>query len=939
MENKSAIEQMKEYIRESRRKGLGLFKFLPSDEGDLRYELDEVCIDVIGDPKFTEKDGNVVKFPPFVSWVEFGAWNYSDLLEDCKVYIPKGCKIEFYRNRKECPSEKYFGQWIREIIVDEDHEMYSCEDGVLFNKDKTILLSYPSYKRNKEYRIPDSVVQIEKGAFFEPGHLEELYISKHVIDIGKCQFYSWLAVEVDSENTRYKSIGGSLYSKDGKIAYHLSDDGVYGNEKIKIEQGTFVVKNVSLRGGFYEVYVPDTLKLTEGIISAIDNVKGGFRKIKVPFELKKFFEKYENKYEVIYYYRVKEMKEYMAKCKENSREFFEFSYNEDDDSVCIDKIKEVDYDEDGHPIVKIPSFVCDIKANPNCDINKNCIFYISKGSTISHDCINCDGYYDEDYYFNTYIRDQYEFMDDIDCDVEREYYHIFPDYKDYASWAKVACRIVVEEEHENYLSEDGVLFDKDKTTLLAYPGYKTEEEYVIPDSVFIIDSDSFPKNSFLKTLFISKNVIQIKNTSFDSKVKIEVDPENTRYKSVNGSLYSKDGKTVYHLYDDGSSKFQIEEGTVLVKPLRMQGMFKELSLPNTLEPFGRTVNALNRVLSYFGKVNVPEKIDGLFYRVFGEDDLFEDDDFESYDRESNLDILEENTDDNESKVNKKKTAVEKCNEYKSKSLMLNFIHLEFEVDKEMDYVKVVDIIEPKAYTKKGNPVVVIPEFVSEFSLNYNGKWKDFQNIKISIPKGCSISTAMCRYMIDYTYEINIAKDHEKYSSEDGVLFNKNKTKLIGYPSYKIIEEYRIPNSVIRIEKDAFWRYKSSKLFISKNVIQIEGIDSYLPIFDCKTKIEVDPENTRYKSVNGSLYSKDGKIVYHLYDDGSGEVNIEEGTIFVSFCGKIENLEELYLPDSLKVNDKLEELLKKAEWETCIKVSERLKSFMAKYEDKCRIIYY
>jgi hypothetical protein len=52
-------------------------------------------------------------------------------------------------------------------------------------------------------------------------------------------------------------------------------------------------------------------------------------------------------------------------------------------------------------------------------------------------------------------------------------------------------------------------------------------------------------------------------------------------------------------------------------------------------------------------------------------------------------------------------------------------------------------------------------------------------------------------------EINVAPENVKYSSLDGVLFNKEQTTLIKYPIGNPAEIYTIPDSVIRIEDYAF----------------------------------------------------------------------------------------------------------------------------------------
>ena len=51
--------------------------------------------------------------------------------------------------------------------------------------------------------------------------------------------------------------------------------------------------------------------------------------------------------------------------------------------------------------------------------------------------------------------------------------------------------------------------------------------------------------------------------------------------------------------------------------------------------------------------------------------------------------------------------------------------------------------------------------------------------------------------------INVALDHPEFSSEAGVLFNKNKTTLIQYPAGKTESSYKVPNSVTTIGHVAF----------------------------------------------------------------------------------------------------------------------------------------
>ena len=54
---------------------------------------------------------------------------------------------------------------LTEISVAEDNTVYTSENGVLFDKAKTALLTYPAGKPKAEYVIPDSVTRIGTYAF------------------------------------------------------------------------------------------------------------------------------------------------------------------------------------------------------------------------------------------------------------------------------------------------------------------------------------------------------------------------------------------------------------------------------------------------------------------------------------------------------------------------------------------------------------------------------------------------------------------------------------------------------------------------------------------------------------------------------------------------------------------------------------------------------
>lgn len=77
-------------------------------------------------------------------------------------------------------------------------------------------------------------------------------------------------------------------------------------------------------------------------------------------------------------------------------------------------------------------------------------------------------------------------------------------------------RIYVDEENNNFLSEDGVLYNKSKTEIIKYPSAKDSTEFIIPDGIVRIGEASFENCENLASVLIPVGVTFIDDYAFNN---------------------------------------------------------------------------------------------------------------------------------------------------------------------------------------------------------------------------------------------------------------------------------------------------------------------------------------------------------------------------------------------------------------------------------------
>lgn len=173
---------------------------------------------------------------------------------------------------------------------------------------------------------------------------------------------------------------------------------------------------------------------------------------------------------------------------------------------------------------------------------------------------------------------------------------------------------------------------------------------------------------------------------------------------------------------------------------------------------------------------------------------------------------------------------------------------------------------------------------------------------ISIPASVSSIGSTAFHWNYNLISFTVDERNSVYSSENGVLFNKNKTRLIMYPPEKTGNYYSVPESVKEIEWCSFANNSYvSQVYIGPNV---QYIDSS-PFFNCSSlqKILVDDKNSYFSTDNFyALFDKDkSELIQFPIGSSASSYAIPDSVAYLgqsAFAG-YSNLREIIIPSSIK----------------------------------------
>ncbi len=416
------------------------------------------------------------------------------------------------------------------IKVDSNNKNYSNDEyGVLFNKDKTMLIRYPQGNTKTSYTVPDSVTTIESDAFESSNNLTSVTIGKGVTTIVYTIFDSCknlTKVTVDDNNNYFSNDEyGVLFNKNKTTLVYYPQ----GNTRT-----SYTIPNTVTKIGNRAFYSCDNLtsvEITENVTTidiyafySCDNLTS----ITIPESVTTINSDAFNAC----------VKLTSVTILGGVTTIGSYAFNDSLKTVYYSGTakdwSEISIDANGNE----PLFNATIVYNyvdPNRKITGTCgenLIWTFEGSTgkltiSGHGAI-------EDY--STGNRPWQDFKDDIETVIIGDgvtaigmnaFYSCYTlssitigsgvtAIDDSAfTYCSALESIMVDSNNKNYSSDEyGVLFNKDKTTLIRYPAYNAKIDYTIPDNVTTINSGAFSPCIRLTSVIIPNGVTTIGERTF-----------------------------------------------------------------------------------------------------------------------------------------------------------------------------------------------------------------------------------------------------------------------------------------------------------------------------------------------------------------------------------------------------------------------------------------
>jgi hypothetical protein len=238
------------------------------------YKVTSIGVEAFYDCSFTSvtiPDGvTIIKYSAFqncseLTEVTFG--NSITTIENTAFYYCLSLKqVTIPKNVTKIGGNVFgFCTALTQVNVDAANTVYSSENGVLFNKNKTTLLRYPAAKPGTTYTVPKSVTCIGENAFGQCTALKELTLLENVSKIESYAFEDFAAITkmtvlatvpptAETSAFKYFNLDTPVFVPAASLAVYKAADGWKEFTNLQAISGTAIdtpsmPESISIQGG------------------------------------------------------------------------------------------------------------------------------------------------------------------------------------------------------------------------------------------------------------------------------------------------------------------------------------------------------------------------------------------------------------------------------------------------------------------------------------------------------------------------------------------------------------------------------------------------------------------------------------------------------------------------------------------------------------------
>ena len=167
----------------------------------------------------SNKAGDSYKVPDevteFPDNINCGVFNYNQNLKSITINASVNLFTDYF-----VPLSQFdYASKLEAIYVDSKNPYLTTDNGILYSKDKTILVSYPANCSQTKYVMPDNVCEMSFNAFYGAKNLKEIWLSEKLgVNISGATYFlgcrNLESINVPESNSTFYSVDGVLFGKD-----------------------------------------------------------------------------------------------------------------------------------------------------------------------------------------------------------------------------------------------------------------------------------------------------------------------------------------------------------------------------------------------------------------------------------------------------------------------------------------------------------------------------------------------------------------------------------------------------------------------------------------------------------------------------------------------------------------------------------------------------